>query len=535
MPSLPVLKQMARAILSILIIVCLIVTYTVSVASAETYVFDGSARSQAQITQKTTINVSGLNPPQISNGSKIVYNASYPTSSNVNGYFISTSGVQIDASPAPSAISGIMIDKFGNKYKQLVWNINENTSSSLTIVVTTRFNIDVTGDLSPLSYEDIIGTDAYPEYRVPTGLVQSDAPAIIDKKNMLLSGVTSEAEAVDKIIDFVKTSIPDQDPDVPKDALSSMGSSKGNCVNRVHLALALLRSAGIPARSVYGLVYGDKFTVSYDIDGGTATTNIGWGDGGHFWIEVYYPDESAWVAYDPFMDKGFVDSRHVKLSIGKDGDPNDVSTRGDAGMLSVKGASPSVAFNTDVSASGLQDSISLHYRYTKQSPQHGTFMIARELRSSMAPSITPTPRPNNTTVTPTVSPSPTPVPTFSPTDYTKHNVTGAIVDASSGASIQGATVMLDTIEISASQAGRFTFLYAVSNSSYILTVRAPGYMTEKQVILPNNADMDVKVKLVPLSNSTSPSATAKPSPPPDILIVLAAIAGGMLLRRKRGL
>ncbi|BAI61904.1 conserved hypothetical protein [Methanocella paludicola SANAE] len=536
MPSSPKKEQMARAILSILTIFCLIITYTAGSASAETYIFDCTARSQVRITQTTIISVSGLDPMTIPNGSKILYNASYPSSSNVNGYFISSSGVQINADPAPSSISGIMTDKYGNKYKQLAWDIDSNSSRSFDIVVTTGFYADIKGDLSPLSYEDTIGTSAYPEYRAPTDMVQSDAPAIINKKNVLLSGVTSQAEAVDRIMNFVKTSIPVDDPDVPKDALSSLSSSKGNCVNRAHLALALLRSAGIPARCVQGLVYGDEYTVSYTVDGGKGVTKITWGNGPHVWVEVYYPDEGAWVAYDPFMDKGFVDSRHVKLSIGKDDNPDDASTRGDVGMLYIDGASPSVTFTSDVSSSSLQDSISLRYKYTKQSPK-GVFMIARELRSSLAPTPAPTLKPNNTTVTPTPSPVislvPTTQPTIIPGDNAKHNVSGTIVDASTGASIQGATVVLDTVEISASQTGKFAFLYAVTNGSYVLSVSAPGYMTEKQVLMPNNADIDVKVKLVSLSNSTTPTPTAKPSPAPGILLALAALAGGMLLRRGR--
>jgi len=349
--------------------------------------------------------------------------------------------------------------------------------------------------------------------------------------------VTSQAEAVDRIMNFVKTSIPDTDPGVPRDALSSLSSSKGNCVNRAHLALALLRSAGIPARCVQGLVYGDEYTVSYNVDGGKGLTNITWGDGPHVWVEVYYPDEGAWVAYDPFMDKGFVDSRHVKLSVGKDDNPDDASTRGDVGRLYADGASPSVTFSYDVSASSLQDSISLRHKYTKKSPQ-GTFMIARELRSSLAPAptLTPTPKPNNTTATPTpvATKVATPEPTIVPGDNARHNVTGAIVDASTGAPVPGAAVLLDNVEISASQSGRFAFLYAVANGSYVLSVSAPGYMTEKRVIMPDNADIEVRVRLVSLSSSPTPTPAPKPSPAPGALAALAALAGGMLLRRGRG-
>jgi len=66
---------MARVIFSTLIIIFLVTTYTTGYVSAETCVFDGTARSQVRIAQTTTIGVSGLDPSTIPNGSKIVYNA----------------------------------------------------------------------------------------------------------------------------------------------------------------------------------------------------------------------------------------------------------------------------------------------------------------------------------------------------------------------------------------------------------------------------------------------------------------------------
>jgi hypothetical protein len=50
----------------------------------------------------------------------------------VNGYFISSSNVQIEASPSPSSISDIMTDQYGNQYKQLTWELDENTSASFS-------------------------------------------------------------------------------------------------------------------------------------------------------------------------------------------------------------------------------------------------------------------------------------------------------------------------------------------------------------------------------------------------------------------
>jgi transglutaminase-like putative cysteine protease len=550
-PSIPPPKQPLHTLFSIIIVACLIAPMFlcfIEGSSAATYFFDGSARSRVRITETTNIQASGIDPAHISNGSKFIFNASYPTSSSpdISGYSASYSNVRIDVSPAPSHVSDIMTDQFDNRYKQYEWDIDGNVSSTFTITVTTRFDADLEGDMSPLDCDDPVGTDAFPEYRSPTAMVQSDASAIVNKKNELLAGVTSQAEAVDRIIDHVKTSIPETDQNVAKDALSSMGSSQGNCVNRAHLALALLRSAGIPARCVHGLLYGDKYTVSYPYGGGTASTEITWGSGSHVWLEVYYPEENAWVAYDPWMDKGFADSRHVRLAISKDFDTNNPSTRGSPGVLYVNGISPTVTLSTTVSASDLQDSFSLHYWFKEQSPE-GVLMIGRAMQSSKVPTptVTPTPsptvRPNNTTATPKPSKLPnatqsSPIPTpigGQAGDIARYNLTGTIIDHDKGTPVQGATVMLDSIQLTASPSGKFVFLNALSGGTYNLTVSAPGYITDSRAIAPNGADMDVTIILNAVKASAPSSSSWNLLPGPGVLVVMAALAGGALLRRKK--
>lgn len=540
-------KRIAVALLAVLVVGCILAACGVGAAFAETYVFEGTASSSSRITETSVFYLYNMNPSAIPNGSKIVYNATCPASSGSGGYSIVVSDVRFDVRPAPSSISGVMEDGFGNDYRQIVWDIDRSSGSSLTLTVITSFDVDISADMAPLSYNDALGTAAYPEYRAPTDLVQSADPAIVNAKDSLLQGVTSEAEAVERVIDFVRVSIPDDDPSVPKDAVTSLGSSRGNCVNRAHLALALLRSAGIPARCVSGMLYGDTYSVSYPISGGVATTQVSWEDGSHVWIEVYYPDEDAWVPYDPYMDSGFVDTRHIKYAHSIDY-ALDAKTRGEVGLLTVKGPTPSLTFHMDVSASGLKDSIALKYRNVRSSPPVGTIMIARELRASLAstPTPTPTPGPYDATPTATIGPdavSATPVVTAvaspmltispGPVDASKHNVTGTVVDNATGMPVSGAAVRLDAAMTSADASGAFAFPYAVSVGQYTLAVSAPGYGEDEQVLTANGTDMAVDVLLVPDAAAHTPTPTPTPTPAAGLLAFFAALAGGGLLARGR--
>ena len=72
---------------------------------------------------------------------------------------------------------------------------------------------------------------------------------------------------------------------------------KGVCDELTTLFISFLRSQGIPARFVSGMVY----------------TNLGYDWGPHGWAEVYFPGV-GWVPYDPtFGQYGFVDPSHVKM------------------------------------------------------------------------------------------------------------------------------------------------------------------------------------------------------------------------------
>ena len=98
------------------------------------------------------------------------------------------------------------------------------------------------------------------------------------------------------------------------DAVSTLRDRSGNCSNAAHLSAALLRAAGIPARVVGGTTLDKQLKVPMD---GVRSLVQTMGQGGHAWIEVYFPD-LGWLSYDPKQSKQFTSTRHVKESHGTD-------------------------------------------------------------------------------------------------------------------------------------------------------------------------------------------------------------------------
>ena len=544
-PSRPIIYT----ILSLFAIACFIVplmTSGIESAGADTYFFNGTYTSTLHAVETSTISVTGLNMAGISNGSQFIYNMTIPASCSDNGFSQSISNVNLAMTTSPSGVPSTQSDQtdgYGNSYREYIFNLTGFSGSSLNITATAEFDATITADATGVNYTDPIGSSEYTQFTTPTSVIQSSDPAIISEKNKLLSGVTTEAEAVDKIMDFVKTQIPTNaaqtDPDV--NAVSSLSSSTGTCVNRAYLALALLRSAGIPARYVTGMVYGKIIT--YHLDNGGYTT-ASWGYGLHAWVDVYYPQEQVWVPYDPYMDKGFVDTRHIVSGFSVDGDPQDLATHGSYNLAYAANVNNGTvaAISNSISVSGLSDVNNFQYIYSDNKPQ-GQAMYARAMQyvPFIAPSVTPSPLPDNNTTT--VTPNPVVSTTVLPTiiavpDTSKFNLSGTVVDSVTGDPIGNATVALDAVQVTDNPQGKFVFLYSISSDTYMLTTKAPGYVPEEQAIIGDNASMDLTIKLSPAPDT--PTATPAPasasnpsSPSADIILSATALVGAALLMWRR--
>lgn len=78
----------------------------------------------------------------------------------------------------------------------------------------------------------VTGQDRYLQR---TDMVQSDDASIRNNAHQVTASATTEAEAVNAIMDFVRRQLPDPSGTTPADAVSSLNSNSGNCKNRATL------------------------------------------------------------------------------------------------------------------------------------------------------------------------------------------------------------------------------------------------------------------------------------------------------------
>ncbi len=151
------------------------------------------------------------------------------------------------------------------------------------------------------------------DYLKPTEQVQSKDPRIRELAAQLTSDVTTEFDAVQRVISWVVDHVHYINPPLQYDALYSLESGKGNCQNFSHLSAALLRAVGIPVRIVNGVTLNQPFDVSWQE--GVLTFKMG--QGRHSWIEVWFPDK-GWVPCDPQNTQMFVSNRFIRIEVGLD-------------------------------------------------------------------------------------------------------------------------------------------------------------------------------------------------------------------------
>lgn len=210
-------------------------------------------------------------------------------------------------------------NEFGYQYQRAEWTSPAAGTITITIQATVSLNVNLSSAFPNTASFPISGsslTSYETQFLQSTSAVQSTDSSIISLANSLVSGCSTEYQAVDNVINWVSEQV-SYDLSVPyTDAAWTLQNKRGVCTSYAQLSLALLRAAGIPARFVSGYALGDSFTIPYDES--TWTRGWGWGAGGlHAWLEVYYPDV-GWVAYDPQDSKTFVDMRHVKFWAGLD-------------------------------------------------------------------------------------------------------------------------------------------------------------------------------------------------------------------------
>jgi hypothetical protein len=144
---------------------------------------------------------------------------------------------------------------------------------------------------------------------------QSNAQAIIDHATAIVSDCSKEYEAVMRIMDWCVDSLTYTPNWTHYDALSILNdpTHRAQCAGYSHMAIAMARAVGIPARFVCGI----SLAGTYYVPGPSGQFPISHGQGPHAWVEVYYPD-AGWIPYDPQLLYHYVDTHVYKACLGID-------------------------------------------------------------------------------------------------------------------------------------------------------------------------------------------------------------------------
>lgn len=220
---------------------------------------------------------------------------------------------RVTATPQPTE-SKETTDQYGNRSRKLIWNKLQGDAQ-----ISISYTTGITATISPRSSRAPFPLKTIPAseqgFLKRSTLVQSDAPQVIELAGELTAGSSTEHQAVSAILTHVADAIKYQYNPKQFDALFGLTTGTGNCQNFSHLAVALLRASGIPARVSIGQTLKDKWKIPMDNKGSSLVQ--GMGEGLHAWIEVWYPD-MGWLPCDPQMSRLFTSTRHIKFGHGLD-------------------------------------------------------------------------------------------------------------------------------------------------------------------------------------------------------------------------
>src|SRR2546422_1511519 len=191
----------------------------------------------------------------------------------------------------------------------------------------------------------------------------------------LTAGAQSEQDAVAAILNYVVDHLQYQYDPVAHDALFAFERRVANCQGYAHLALALLRAAGIPARVAVGISLSKGWRVQHA--DGTLTFKMG--QGRHAWIEIFYPD-IGWIPYDPQTSHLFVSFYHVRQAVGLD-------VRETLGLITASPALP--AMDESIRGDGANEGFALTTVSQAKTPRN--FVVSTRVRDVLA--VAPPPPP----------------------------------------------------------------------------------------------------------------------------------------------
>jgi transglutaminase-like putative cysteine protease len=280
-------------------------------ASAKTLILEGQLASTILMTQQIGFEVD--KPIDT-----LSFRFALPARFSNRGVNQEINSFSIDFQPEPAKVED-ETDNFGNSFKKVTWNsLKREATIKLQYEARLRSELSAMASRTDFPLKNLSQNEKF--YLKSTEMVQSEAGDIVELARTLTEGATTEYQAVSSVLNFVADNIKYTYNPQKYDALYTLANRSGNCQNFAHISMALLRAVGIPSRIVGGISLKEQWKVPIDSERSVVQ---GMGQGGHAWMEVYFPD-LGWLSYDPQQSRQFTSSRHVKQTHGLDSqDVND--------------------------------------------------------------------------------------------------------------------------------------------------------------------------------------------------------------------
>ncbi len=275
-----------------------------SQTQAENYVLSGSqnARIKYSLAQRI-VPMSGMK--------SLIISTVVPATFKSSTYNQEVSELRFDFQPQPSNQEE-KFDTRGNKVITATWSYPTTPiTASVALIAVNWLQLTPLSTSAPFPLSTLSSVERV--YLQATKQVPANDPRILAKAKELTNGVTTEFDAVQRVLSWVIDHMTYVLVPESYEAMYSFDSGKGNCQNYSHLAAALLRSVGIPVRIVNGVT----LKRSYDarVEGGNLT--LGMAQGRHSWIDVYFSD-LGWVPFDPQQSQLFTSNRYIRIEVGLD-------------------------------------------------------------------------------------------------------------------------------------------------------------------------------------------------------------------------
>jgi hypothetical protein len=270
-----------------------------------------------------------------------------------------------------------LTDEHNNRIAQYTWNNPKKPfHAEISFTAINHIDLKLITTEDPFPVQKV--TQSVQKYLASTEQAPANNAKIKQKASELVRSSKTQFDAVQKILTWIIDHMHYVLMPKEYDALYSYKSGKGNCQNYSHLAAALMRAAGIPARIVNGITLKEPYNIK--LGGQILTLNMA--QGRHSWIEVYFPS-LGWMPFDPQQTELFVSNRFIRAEVGLDN--NDTANDGLVRWTRKKGSTEVLAFEESIESDFLNDTIEINGKKLGYGPNK--LLLQPDVKAAFSPVI----------------------------------------------------------------------------------------------------------------------------------------------------